>query len=1187
MSFNLEDFIPVYPEQDDPDIQYKIGVKKEFIDVSAEISEAPPKPGDLYMHQKAFKRYMTNQDKILNIQSVGTGKTCAMISIAEQFKNDPYFNKEVYIILRGPSLQQEIKKQIACDCTDKVYLTESVIDSSKDEISRMKALTRNIHERYQFRTYSSFAKEILKTGFLEEEIDRIYSGCIFLVDEAHYLNEKRQSKQYKNETGEELDVDPSGADDFDKEEDYKTLWKFFHMVKRSKVILSTATPMINDVKEIANIMNLILPIDMQMPITWNYDKMTIEQLEPFFRGRISYVKAFETGAEVSYEGLKMNRQYEMDFPIENQNIPFLAMERNINGDIIYEPKEPIVKTSKKIYKSQSIIYPTLMSDFQREAYEKAATESRNFRQGEKQASCFVFPDSSYGGDFISGKKLKSAAGKFIKSVGIDKYELEPEFKEEVKSNIEKYSSKYTFIIANELDAAERRKRGEIVGTSFCYSEIKSGGGAILLGKVLEEFGFEQFDENISVFGYTKSGNKNFCSDEKTSEKTIRTTFGKKLRYAILSTTMSDEKRQYLFEIFNSPENANGDYIQLMIGTEASREGINVFSVLRGYLLTPGWHPSGVHQALARFIRAKSHIYIINLIKKKLLKEGKDPAFANTEIKIYKLAAIADPEEINEKITVNLTDFDKNKYTLSADLDLYTIIERKDISIKRMMNILKRCAFDCPIHYTRNTSGNDKDGSEKCDYEKCKYICYPSQLTNDIDEDEIDYSTYDILYSQEYMVNECRDIIVKLLSKRNSVKIKDLFKISELKPFKKIYIIMAIDDIIKRRLFINNRFGFPSFINMDANYLFCQTEFPNFDNDSFINNNATLNLYKDILFGYKQNSFTDIIKELSVDEDNLIFKRLMDLNDPVEKQWNEFNSNFDKLTKKFQLNKIEEAFMDIINNKDNVLSEAIFVKFKHYFTQSPEPKNDIYKIQKYLETSTLRRGRNRKENDCPIIDESVIGGLEGPDKNGEIIYIHRISLDTDTTSFKTNSQFFNPNSIRIYKPSEKDGWRNTHPYECQAYKNIIRMQNEARIKPLVEKFEFIGTLVQDASEPDKTVFRIIKSKDFRFDADDKRSTAKGTVCSSFGHKFDLINILLESEYYHDDIESINLPTMNKNEIIEELIKIYKVNVSYEELNKYKINELRYIMKWFMSGQTKNELCMHVQTLFEEEERLIAI
>jgi hypothetical protein len=1181
MSFKLEDFIPIYPEQDDPDIQYKIGVKKEFIDVSALIKEGNPKPGELYMHQQAFKRYMTYQDKILNIQSVGTGKTCAMISIAEQFKNDPNFNNKVYIILRGPSLQQEIKKQIACDCTDKVYLTESVTDPTKEAINRSKALTRNIHERYVFRTYSSFAKEILKTGFTPEELNRVYSGCIFLVDEAHYLNEKRLSKQYKDETGEEMDIEPSTPGDENKEEDYNTLWKFFHIIKRCKIVLSTATPMINDVNEIAKLMNLILPIDMQMPISWDYNKVTIEQIEPFLRGRVSYVKAFETGADVEYEGVKMNRKYEIEFPEENQDIPFLCMKRNIDGDILYEPTEPIVKTSKKIYKSQTSIFPLVMNEIQRKGYKIAAKETRNFLQGEKQAACFVFPDLSYGGDFVSGKQLKTAAGKYIKNIGVDKYELTAEFKEEVKDNLADYSVKYEFIVNNELDAANRRKQGEIVGTSFCYSELKTGGGAILLGKVLEEYGFEQFDENISTFTYTKSGNVNFCSDDKTNEKLVRQTFTKKLRYAILSTTMTDEKRRYLFEMFNSSENANGDYIQIMIGTEASREGINVFSTLRGYLLTPGWHPSGVHQALARFIRATSHINIINLIRKKMIKEGKDPAFARTEIKVYKLASIVDTSEVTQNIVIGISDKDKSKYTFSADLDLYTIIEKKDISIKRMMNILKRCAFDCPIHYTRNTSGLDKDGSEKCDYEKCKYICYSSELTNDVAKEEIDYSTFDIIYAQNELIVECRDTIVKILNKRNSIKISELFKMKELNMFKPKYIVMAIDDIIKRRLSVKNRFGFDSFINMDSNYIFCQTEFPYFDNESLTNSNAALHIYKDILFGYNKTALSDVISSLSIDEDNIVYSKILDLRDPVEKDWVVFNILFDKLSKKYQLEKIEKSFIDTLNREVNSVSDAIFSKFLQFFVETNEPISDIYKIQKYLETSNLRRGRNRKDTSCPIVDDANIGKLKGADLNGEIVYIHRFDFETDTTSFKTNAQFFNPENIRMYKPSEGTGWRNVHPYECQAYKNIIRIQNEARIKPLTEKFEYIGTIL-----PDK-VFRIIKTKDFKFDADDKRSTSKGTACTSFGHKIDLVDILLKGDYLTDDIESIALPSMTKSDIIEELTKIYKVNKSFEELNRYRVDELKYILKWFISGESKSNICIHVQSLFQTQERLILI
>jgi hypothetical protein len=396
-----------------------------------------------------------------------------------------------------------------------------------------------------------------------------------------------------------------------------------------------------------------------------------------------------------------------------------------------------------------------------------------------------------------------------------------------------------------------------------------------------------------------------------------------------------------------------------------------------------------------------------------------------------------------------------------------------------------------------------------------------------------------------------------------------------------YIVIAIDSIIKSRLSIKNRFGFDSFINMDSNYLFCQTEFPNFDNTVIGSSNAALHIYKDILFGYIKTPLQDVISSMSINEDNIIYDKILDLKDPVEKDNIQFSLLFDKLSKRYQLEKIEQAYTDMIEEKGNTVSEAIVQKYIQFFLTTNEPVSDIYKIRKYLETSNLRRGRNRKETNCPLIDEASIGKLQGPDEDTELVFIHRADLTSETTAFKTNAQFFNPDNIRILKLSEGTGWRNVHSYECQAYKNIFRIQNEEHIKPLTKKFEYIGTML-----PDK-IFRIIKSKDFKFDADDKRSTSKGTACTSFGHKVDLVEILLKGDYIDDEIETIALPQMSKMEIIEELVKIYKVNKSVEELGKYKVDELKYILKWFISGESKSNICMHVQTLFEQEGRLIQI
>ena len=100
MSLQFENFIPVYPTQDDPDIQYKISTKKEFLDVSASPKEVLSK-GKLYKHQQAFLRYMRQMDRMINIQSVGTGKTCAMVALAEYYNENPGRFKHVYVLESG------------------------------------------------------------------------------------------------------------------------------------------------------------------------------------------------------------------------------------------------------------------------------------------------------------------------------------------------------------------------------------------------------------------------------------------------------------------------------------------------------------------------------------------------------------------------------------------------------------------------------------------------------------------------------------------------------------------------------------------------------------------------------------------------------------------------------------------------------------------------------------------------------------------------------------------------------------------------------------------------------------------------------------------------------------------------------------------------------------------------------
>ncbi len=717
-------------------------------------------------------------------------------------------------------------------------------------------------------------------------------------------------------------------------------------------------------------------------------------------------------------------------------------------------------------------------------------------------------------------------------------------------------------------------RGEIVGNAFCYTEIVTGGGAIFLGKILEEYGFEQFNETSSVFVSNKSGVKKFCSGNE-GDKSIKKGFDKKLRYGILTSYMSSNQRSALIELFNSKDNINGDYCQLIIGTPASRDGINLYSVLRGYLAMAGWHPSGTHQALARFVRSTSHDMLLNLIKDKMKNEGKDPSFAKVKIEIFKLAGVISESEFHEHREISLGQNLKKDETGSVDIDLYATSEKKDISIQRMMRMLKQCAFDCTIHHSRNIRKDDVDGSAQCDYDICEYKCI-NNITNIVDEDLIDNTTFDIFYSED-IINECRDDIVKIISKKNSITVLELYDEPELQEYSKKYINSAIDIIIRDRLTIKNRFGFESFINTDGNTLFTQIELPTYTNLKDIVSNVSLSKYKDMLFGFETHSFDEIISSNKIEDDEIILDKIMKLEDLNGVDFTSFSNLFDTITNNKKIQIIEKAVINNIENKDNDFSLAIIKKYNNFIFIKKEPYIDIYKYKEFLESSSSRRGRARKESSCPKLDIPLVG--EMPDGESIYIIVNSAGLKIDSNAFRINTQFFNPSdNIRIYKTSEGENeFRNVYHYECQCYKNLISKENVSKLYDFKDKWEQVGTILADNE------LRIINTDSLNFDSDDKRGLNKGIACKS-KEKFSLVEILLKSKFITPEIDNINIQYNSREELEKNLFDKYNVKRTKEQLDIYSDEDLVFIIKWFKNG-SKKTICDAVKELFIAEGRII--
>lgn len=592
---NIEDYLYFYPEQNDPEIQRILSTKEEFSELSSFPEDTKPIPGSvLFRHQEYIKRFLTIYDKLLLIHRTGTGKSCAAFGASESFKvslikniidpSDLYISttrthiKQVYVLIRGKLIHEELKKQLLCKCTRKEdYFTPHVLAAETESKAQVR-IAKEINKFYRIMSFVTFSTETKKfleeTGRYEE-----FEGSMFIIDEVHILTSTaaKSEEEFENDTiGDVGEAELLKSDEKKIKDSYSFLHDLFHKLKNIKILLMTATPMINSVQEIVPLMNLLLPLDKQMPLNFEINPTS---LEPYFRGLVSFVRETRPNVMVEVQGSPIDFEHEIE---------------------------------DRKYKSKVIIYAVEMSIFQSEVYKSVSEE--NFYIKKRQASNFVFPDRTTG---INGF-LKN-----MRRVSFDHYEFQSKEIAKILSDPEKlkiYSIKFFHII---------KHCKEEEGNCFVYSEFLSGCGALLLGAIFRLHGFEQFFGNQRVITPKKKEHGNyyekFCITSETDVE-IDPIFPKKLRFALITSQTPKENKNIIFETFNSDANRNGEYIKVIIGSRISRTAINLSNVVQIHLLGQSWNRSNMYQAESRGLRATSH--------DALLREK-----GQVKVKIYPYAAV--------------------------------------------------------------------------------------------------------------------------------------------------------------------------------------------------------------------------------------------------------------------------------------------------------------------------------------------------------------------------------------------------------------------------------------------------------------------------------------------------------------------------------------------------------------------
>jgi len=427
----IEDFIPYYPSIIDPDFNDEIYAKKEL--------REELQPGETALrHQKLVSRYMsgfTMYNSVLIYHEMGTGKTCTAVKTAEKIFAEPNGINRALVIVRGQTLINAFLSEIVNVCAVDAY--GDIADSPR--------LQSRIASKYEFDTYEMFTKNFKKSDNFS-----LYDNHVIIIDEIHNINTVPKIQ-------------------------YAVFHKFLHSVKNCKIILMSGTPMRNKASDIAEIMNLILPLDNQIPVEdfdmkFMHKRYTqkIQELKPYFKGRISYLKS----------GIS-------DVP------------KVFQGEVI----APLTHFK---------VVPSIMSDFQTMAFENACMEDdvTKFMIGQRQASLIAFPNGWEGRKgfktVLKRRKHKSMIGKEIVTYSItdNSFKIDISTIEGVRRLSTKYATVMETILANPRDL------------TLVYGTFVEGSGLVVLSKIFENMGFERAFGPVSskgrryalITGYTTSPN---------------------------------------------------------------------------------------------------------------------------------------------------------------------------------------------------------------------------------------------------------------------------------------------------------------------------------------------------------------------------------------------------------------------------------------------------------------------------------------------------------------------------------------------------------------------------------------------------------------------------------------------------------------------------------------------------------
>ena len=800
-----------YPEPEDSELLTKIFKKREFYyhrvperdilktydeinnyrNINCKKDEKEPKE-----HQAILPNFinpLTPYKGLILMHGIGSGKTMTAIRIAEQFKEQAKkYNTKIYVIVPGPNTRENFKNELIYS-TGETYLKNQGAFSqmTKAEIEKEKktALCAAL-QYYKILSYKTFYRKVLGEKIIDKRLDNNKIKATYRKTSEGEYEREMVADRIVNMNNTLLIIDE--AHNLSDNQYGEALRKIIKESENLRIILLTATPMINFADEIVHLLNFIRPEtdQVQRDKIFTSDKNYLMNIKP---GGLEYLKEKARGYISFYRG----------------SVPYTFAKRIDKGkipeDLLFTP-----------------VIECKMESFQYETYKKTI---KHYKDLDKDTSAsaniiflaaanFVYPGldkekknlmgyySTEGMNIVlaqlatDGDKLRSLINEKIFKNKFSKEDEKTLIYENRNKhitglilktpNLKHFSAKFAMILEN-LSKFIEGKKGP--STAFVYSNLVNAGGIELFAEVLNKNGYLEYQQdslNYNIKDETIDYKTGLTYLEFKKKKNINDF--KPATY-LLVTGATDEygeelpeaKQKIISEVFNNSDNTDGKYIKCILGSKVMNEGVTLKNCKSVHILDIFFNLPKVEQAIGRVIRMCVHQDLIT------------DDYKYPEVNVYRYIIQNNNEDMGN---------------LSIGKLLYQKAEQKFLIIKKIERALKEVAIDCPLLLHANMFPEELEEYKNCvpptienikakkiicpalcDFQSCDIKCDSKKLNDKYWEAKD--NTYKKLAKEQLDYNTFNDNLAKYEISLIKNKIKDLYR------FRHVYVYNEILSEIKK------------------------------------------------------------------------------------------------------------------------------------------------------------------------------------------------------------------------------------------------------------------------------------------------------------------------------------------------------------------------------------------------------